>query len=315
MNYPAPKDHALPGTVGSDGHSRRTSWRGGSLYDGLRDLIPIAERIKIGSYRPEPLMIARWEERPGKIREIAFPSVYDRLVGAVLLEVLEPVLDPILSDWQHGYRASRICGRKIEVNGFKGIPRGSTKIVARRLLCAVRSGRRYLWELDVVNAFPSANRAILRKLLVEDGCSERFAKIIIRLLGDRAVDPAQGNKEIEVGGVPLGNPVGPLVFGLYVSGVYKAVPSGTILPSYADNFYLATKTQEEGGSITILLKIYCREVLGLEIEVKQAWHPECGSTFNILERHVGGGWMLQEDGEGRITCRGPRDSLRRATHE
>lgn len=274
FHQPPPKDNALCDTKGSDGETRRSTWTP-DHGKGIRLLTPLAQRISIGAYKPEPLKLARWPKPNGRgTRVVAVPTVYDRLAHSVLLELMEPIIDPILSPWQHGYRAKEIAGREIIVPGFNGIARGSTEIVARRMLRAVRAGYVHLAELDIVDAFPSVDRAILKAKLIDDGCPKRFARQIIRALGDEAIDPDRGGKVVEVTGIPLGSPIGPLLFGFYVRGVHDdragmvSTMNEVIGTSYADNFFLASKSAEQMDEAIEELGVRL-EALGLTAGVVQ----------------------------------------------
>ena len=238
---PGRPDHSELHTRGSDGITRNASYLPKDQL--FREFVPIAERIKAGTYKPFLLQEARWPKHHGGERVIEYPTVWDRCVGSVLLEVLEPLLDPALSVHQHGYRASRILGVEIDVPGFQGVPRGSTDIVARKLRRWVASGPTCIWEIDVVDAFPSVSRARLRAMLIEDGCPEGFARQIIRALGNRVITLDGITRP--TGGVPLGSPVGPLLFDFFLRHLHDDDPAEQPSCSFADNAFGAATTEEE----------------------------------------------------------------------
>lgn len=229
-------DHSGLRVLGSDRESRLSSFRG--TRGLLRLLTPVAERVRAGRYHPSALLEVRWPKDPHNVRRgwrvVEMPTVIDRLVCSVLLEVLEPLLDPALSEDQHGYRASRVLGRYIGIPGFPGVPRGSTEVVALRLAQRLSAGWTCAWELDVVDAFPSVSRKKLRNALIEDGCPKAFSRDIIAALG-RHVSTRQGTRPTT--GIPLGNPLGPLLFSFFLRGVHDGVGEGTVTASYADNLF------------------------------------------------------------------------------
>lgn len=223
--------------VDSDEESRLSSFRG--EHSLRRDLLPVAQRVREGKYHPRRLREARWPKDPHTPRRgwrvVEIPTVTDRLACSVLLEILEPLLDPVLSDHQHGYRASRVLGRYRGVpDEFPGIPRGSTDIVAHRLARHLAQGWSCVWEIDVVNAFPSVSRKRLRQILIEDGCPKAFSRDIIAALGRHVFD---GKDTRPTTGIPLGNPVGPLLFNFFLRGVHADATEGIVTVSYADNIY------------------------------------------------------------------------------
>jgi len=282
--WTAPREHADGATRGSDGQSRASTWTR-NTRKGIRALTPLAERIKARTYRPQSLKLARWQKPNGRgMRVVAVPTVHDRLVGAVLLEILEPIIDPILSPFQHGYRPTMVAGQRVAIPGFPGIPRGSTEIVARRLLRAVRAGYIHVVEMDIVNAFPSVLRGKLKSMLIADGCPQAFANVILQSLGTRAIDPDQDGKVIPVTGIPLGNPIGPLLFNFFVAGVHE-VPTPGILVSFADNFFLAARSGDDLDEGIQQIHVALDD-LGLTAERVQRWSVGTDRPLGILKEHL-----------------------------
>ncbi len=274
---PCRADKAGAHVVDAKGESRTTHWQ---AREGIQQFVGVASQIRNRTYKAGLLRIARWPKENGRgWRVIAMPSLVDRLVGAVLLEVVEPILDPMLSDFQHGYRASSIQGHKLEAPGFPGIARGSTEIVARRILRAVRGGHLWLVELDIVNAFPNVDRKRLCRMLIRAGASRSFARMIIRALGDRASDEGD---EVEIAGIPLGHPIGPLLFNFYVRSIHSSWTPGTVLTSYADNIFVAAREKDtldyEINRINSRLSD-----LGLEAKVEQQALLEGEAKLNVLK--------------------------------
>jgi len=294
---PPPTDHSGLRTVGTDGESRKSTLIR-AKGPGIKMYTPIAKAWGSKTYTPQPLRIVQWpkgtRKKPKKgIRTIAVPTVQDRNVGAVILEILEPLFDPSLSDFQHGYRSSVVAGKQTSAPGFPNIPRGSTEIVARRVLRAVRGGRHYLLEMDIENAFPSVSRAKLIELLAQEGCPTWFAKALVRSLGDTAT---KNGVEIPITGIPLGHPIGPLLFNFYVRGLHEGLTEGVHMCSYADNIFVAAPTleatEEERDRISGVLRD-----LGLTAKIEQVANMnEADALFTVLKE-----WEItNEEGKARL---------------
>jgi hypothetical protein len=305
VHYPAPNDGAQQWTSGVDKQTRYMSWntaqrRGPSVF------VPMAERLLHGTYRPKPLLICRFVQAGRtKPREIAVPTVEDRVMSTVLLEVLTPIIDPVLSDRQHGYRSSFVAGRRVRLPDLQNIARGSTAALATRLFARARAGAVHLAEADITNAFMSVNRELLLQALQDDQCPVAFAKLIIRCLGDDAVDPEQGGKIIPVTGIPLGNPCGPLLFNFYVRRLHLIDLGPVDLFSYADNFFFSSKTEEAlDQGVEKFLKVL-RQDFCLDAQVEQKWNPQVGEkcTFKILEKKDRGGMHILVEGQGVVRLR------------
>ena len=316
IHVPARTDGGARWTRGVDRQTRHDAWVVAKKA-GPAMLVRIAARVRAGTWAPDPLLLCRVPKGNGQVRTIAVPTVVDRSVLSVLLEVLEPVIDPALSPAQHGYRTTHLAGTKVEVTRMPGIPRGSCLAVAVRLVEAVSSGYIHLAEADIKKAFLSVNRPVLRRLLVADGCSPRFAQVIIRCLGNKAIDPQKHDNLVRrVGGIPLGNPVGPILFNFAVRGLHELDLGDVVLTSYADNFFLAARTEKDMEDALLAFETRLREDLLLDHAVKQRWTPKATKTFSVLKGKQDGGWRISSDNHGRVQLGPPESSQpRQLSHD
>lgn len=297
---PARKDGAARWTRGVDGLTRGKALAL-ARKKGPRVFAQHAHRVQAMTWTPAPLVICRWIEDSDKVREIAVPTVMDRVVLSVLLEVLEPLIDPVLSPAQHGYRATCIEGVRIDVGRLTGVARGSCLVVAHRLYEAVRSGYEHLGEADVRSAFPSVNRSILRRQLIEDGCPPRFARVIIRALGNKTIDTKGGDRKTNIiGGIPLGNPVGPLLFNLHVRQLHDLDLGEVVIVSYADNFFFAAKSKKDLNVALRIFTVRLEEDLLLGQSVKQRWSTSETRPFYVLKGKKDGGWRIVSGQDGQV---------------
>ena len=93
---------ANKGSAGVDGRTVQDT----AVY--LRSAWPdIRERLLDGSYRPCAVRRVSIPKPGGGVRELGIPSVVDRLVQQALLQVLQPIIDPGLSEHSHGFRPDR----------------------------------------------------------------------------------------------------------------------------------------------------------------------------------------------------------------
>jgi retron-type reverse transcriptase len=301
----ARKDGAGIWTAGVDGMTREQAWVE-VAQAGPKAFIAVANRVAGWSYIPQAFLTTTVDAGGGKVRNICVPTTLDRTVLSVLLEVLEPLIDPILSESQHGYRATRLAGHRVVVRRHQGFARGSTQVVGLRLKEAVCSGYRHVAEADIVRAFPSVSRPLLREFLVADGCSRSFARYLGRCLGNKQISRTVKGTPARITGIPLGNPVGPLLFNFFARTLHDLDLGDLVLVSYADNFFLAARTEEDLGEALKSFETVLKDDLLLNLKVKQRWSPDSPEPLSVLQGKKGGGWRIVVGTEGRVRLEPPR---------
>lgn len=209
----------------------------------------IRQALLAGRYRPSAVRKVMIPKPDGSQRELGIPTVLDRLIQQALLQVLQPLIDPSLSEHSHGFRPGR---------------RAHDAVKAARAY--VQSGKRVVVDVDLSKFFDRVNHDILigrlRKRIDDAG--------VIRLIR------AYLNAGIMDGGVvvdrhlgtPQGGPLSPLLANVLLDDVDKALEArGHSFARYADDCNVYVGSMKAGERVMAWLR---RLYAGLKLQINEA---------------------------------------------
>ena len=183
---------------------RRVVQNGGAPgVDGMTvdDLMPycrehwaqIREELLGGSYRPQPVRRVEIPKPDGKgKRMLGIPTVIDRMIQQVLLQVLQPDFDPTFSNDSYGFRPGR-----------------SAHGAVLRARDHIREGHRWVVDLDLAKFFDRVNHDVLMARVARRVKDKRVLLLIRRFLQAGMMEGGVVSARTE--GTPQGGPLSPLL--------------------------------------------------------------------------------------------------------
>ena len=214
-----------------------------------RNWSDIRQALLTGRYRPSPVRKVLIPKPDGSQRELGIPTVTDRLIQQALLQVLQPIIDPTLSEHSHGFRPGR---------------RAHDAVMTARGY--VQSGKRVVVDVDLAKFFDRVNHDILidrLKRRIDDAGVIR----LIRAYLDAGIMDGGVVVERHIG-TPQGGPLSPLLANVLLDEVDKALEArGYSFARYADDCNVYVGSMKAGQRVMAYLrKLYT----GLKLQINEA---------------------------------------------
>src|SRR5438105_1952387 len=213
----------------------------------------IKAKLLKGSFKPSA---ARRKEIPkpnGGIRPLNIPNVLDRFAQQLLLQVMQPLFEPIFSESSHGFRPGRSAHGAIEA--------------AQR---QAREGRDWVVDIDITKFFDHVNHDILMTQVSSVVRDKRMLRLIGRFLRAGIVLP-DGCKVSTEEGTPQGGPLSPLLANIYLDKLDKELERrGLKHVRYADDCNIYVSSEQAAKRVLENISQWISRHLRLQINVEKS---------------------------------------------
>jgi RNA-directed DNA polymerase len=181
---------ANKGSPGIDG------MRVGELPGYLKQHWPaIREQLLSGTYRPQPVRRVEIAKPDGGVRKLGIPTVLDRFIQQVVMQVLQSRWDRTFSEHSHGFR-----------------PQRSAHQAVAKAQQYVAEGCRWVVDIDLEKFFDRVNHDRLMAAIARRVSDKRTLKLIRAFLESGVMENGLVSPVDE--GTPQGGPLSPLLSNL-----------------------------------------------------------------------------------------------------
>ena len=189
----------------------------------------LQDKLLKGTYVPSPVRRVEIPKPSGGTRMLGIPTVQDRFIQQLLLQVLRPIFDPQFSEHSYGFRPGR-----------------SAQDAVRSAQQYAQGGKDWVVDIDITKFFDHVNHDILMARIALVVRDKRVLGLIGKYLRRGAM--VDGLVEASEEGTPQGGPLSPLLANIYLDALDKELERrGHRFCRYADdcNIYVGSQAAAE----------------------------------------------------------------------
>jgi RNA-directed DNA polymerase len=241
---------AVKRNQGAPGIDRMTT---GELRDHIRKHWEvIVAKLLSGTYVPSPVRRVEIPKPNGGVRRLGIPTVLDRWIQQMLLQVLQPIFDPTFSDHSYGFRPGR-----------------SAQEAVRAAQTYVGAGKDWVVDMDITKFFDRVNHDILMNRIGQTIRDKRVLKLIGAYL--RAGVMIEGVVEDSEEGTPQGGPLSPLLANIYLDALDQELERrGLSFSRYADDCNVYVGSRQAAERVLSSLTNWISKHLRLEVNASKS---------------------------------------------
>ena len=238
---------ANAGAAGVDGMTVK------ELSDFLRENWPrLREQLLAGTYRPQPVRRVEIPKSGGGTRKLGIPTVVDRFVQQVALQVLQQRWDPTFSEYSYGFRPGRSAHQAVE-----------------KAQEYIQQGYDWVVDIDLEKFFDRVNHDVLMSRVARRISDKWMLKLIRGFLNSGVmVNGLVGPTEE---GTPQGGPLSPLLSNLLLDDLDRELERrGHRFVRYADDCNIYVKSERAGQRVMEGVKDFLTRKLKLKVNTSKS---------------------------------------------
>ncbi len=256
---------------------------GAAGVDGMKveDMLPwlrehreeLLKSLRNGTYKPQPVRRVEIPKPDGGVRKLGVPTVIDRMVQQALVQILQPIFEPLFSGASYGYRPGR-----------------SAQQAMRKAKEYYEQGYTQVADIDLSKYFDTMNHELLMNLVRKEVKDKRIIDLIKKFLKSGVMEDGVRFRTEE--GSPQGGPLSPLLSNIYLNEFDREMERrGHKHLRYADDIAVYTKSRRAAERVLESCRQYLESKLKLKVNTEKS---KAGSPLRLKFL----GFALYKTGKG-----------------
>ena len=220
----------------------------------------LLESLRSERYKPKAVRRVEIPKPDGGKRMLGVPTVIDRMIQQAIVQVLQPMYEPLFSESSYGFR-----------------PKRSAQQAMKQALEYYNEGYTQVVDLDLAKYFDTVNHEILIGMLREQVKDERVIRLIRKYLKSGVMINGLISPTTE--GTPQGGNLSPLLSNIYLTAFDRMLESrGHKFVRYADDCNIYVKSRRAAERVMANCTKFLEGKLKLKVNRKKS---QVGSPLRL----------------------------------